>query len=198
MQLDDLATRAQSGDRVAFEALIERFEGPLLSFLRLRVPSDHDAEELAQDTFLRAWQNLSKYDSRNAFSTWLFTLGKRLAISRLRRPFLRSASEDEVDHAAGAVDPAQAASARDEHDNVWRVARSVLSPDALSAMWLRYAEDASLTEIAQILEKREATVRVILCRARSRLTRELDKQETRLAARRAVHAPRLDSGGTLS
>lgn len=176
MQLDQLVARAQTGDRAAFGALVERFEGPLFTFLRLRAPSDHDAEELAQDTFLRAWQHLAKFDGRNAFSTWLFTLGKRLAISRLRRPRVRPATEDELGTATGGLDPARIASGRDEHESVWRVARGVLSSDALSALWLRYAEDMSLTDIALVLDKREATVRVILCRARARLTRHFQQQ----------------------
>ena len=79
-----LARRAASGQSDAFGELVRRYEAPLFRFLLLRCSSREDAEELCQESFLRAWSRIDMYDPRRRFSTWLFTLAHRLAVSRLR------------------------------------------------------------------------------------------------------------------
>ena len=80
-----LAREAQAGSRDAFGELVERHQGPLFHFLQVRTGSAADAEELTQESFLRAWKYLDRYDARYSFSTWLFTVARRLAIGRMRR-----------------------------------------------------------------------------------------------------------------
>ncbi len=159
----------------AFEELVRRLEGPLFGFLSVRVGNAADAEELTQDAFLRAWNKLDRYDSRWRFSTWLFTIAKRLAVSRarVRRPdaladeVLATMSED--------VDPSAGASDREESANLWRLASEILSSDQRSALWLRYAEDLTNEEIARVLGKKRVTVRVLLFRAREALAKAIDE-----------------------
>ena len=149
--------------------LVERFERSLFNFLNMRVGNPDDAEELTQETFLRAWQQIARYDSRWMFSTWLFTLGKRLAASRYRKLTLRASADEGLPDLSGGEDPHSAASRSEESSNLWAIASRVLSPDQRSALWLRYAEELSIKQIARVLGKRETTVRVVLFRARERL-----------------------------
>ena len=174
--VERLAARAQCGERAAFAALVERFQGPLLHFLSLRTASRDDAEELVQETFLRAWRYLDRYDPRRPFATWLYTLGRRLSISEQRRRRLRTAEPEALDAAlddTAAGGPPNVLEDREQRENLWRLARRVLKPEAHSALWLRYGEELDTHKIARILDKREPTVRVILFRARARLARSL-------------------------
>ncbi|MEE8146382.1 MAG: sigma-70 family RNA polymerase sigma factor, partial [Longimicrobiales bacterium] len=76
-----LVSRAQTGSLSSFAELVARFEGRLFNFLLRRTRCVADAEDLAQDTFVRAWQRIRRYDPRWRFSTWLFTIAHRLAVT---------------------------------------------------------------------------------------------------------------------
>ena len=76
-----LVSRAQHGSLPCFAELVKRFEGRLFNFLVRRTVTTHDAEDLVQDAFVRAWQRIDQYDPRWQFSTWLFTIANRLAIT---------------------------------------------------------------------------------------------------------------------
>ena len=77
---EELACRAQAGSLPSFAKLVERYQGRLYNFLLRRVGHADDAEDLAQDTFVRAWERIDRYRTTWRFSTWLFTIGSRLAI----------------------------------------------------------------------------------------------------------------------
>jgi hypothetical protein len=78
---EDLAREASKGDMVAFEALVRRRREGLVRFLASFSGNTSDAEDLAQETFLRAFRSLSRYDPRKPFLTWLFVIARRLAIN---------------------------------------------------------------------------------------------------------------------
>ena len=176
-----LALAARAGSTAAFEGLVARFEAPLYRFLFLRTRDEGLAQDLTQEAFLRAWQNLERYDPRWRFSTWLFTVAERLCISQRRSrgkdPAIAS-HEPELAAAAPLADPGQDAAERDEGRALWETAGRVLKPEERSALWLRYAEDLSMEEIGAILGRPPVTVRVILFRARGRLAQALDDQRS--------------------
>jgi RNA polymerase sigma-70 factor, ECF subfamily len=174
-----LALEAQAGSVQAFEALVARFEAPLYRFLFVRTRDAAAAEDLTQDSFLRAWQNLARYDPRWRFSTWLYTLAERLCVSARRSSGKGPrviAAEAEIGNLPSGVDPSQAASERDEGRALWETAARVLRPEERSALWLRYAEDLSADEIGAVLGRPAVTVRVLLFRARGRLAAALVEQ----------------------
>ena len=169
-----LVSAAQAGDHAAFTQLAERYQAPLFRFLRLRTGNSEDAEELLQDSLLRAWSKLDLYDERWRFSTWLYTLASRLAVSRKRKAVLPSAGSEALAGCTEEADPGAAAAAAEERDNLWSLAAQVLTPDQRSALWLRYAEDLGYAEIGEILGRPAVTVRVLLFRARERLAGHLE------------------------
>ena len=171
--VDDLVRRAQDGSPAAFEALVARYGSPLYNFLLRRAASAEDAEEIAQDAFVRAWQRLSSYDPRWSFSTWLFTLARRIAATRGRSREPRGEGHDALAQASVHADPSSALSATEERANLWSVADRVLDVDQRSALWLRYAEDLPVADIAEVLGRSAVSVRVMLFRARARLAPHL-------------------------
>jgi len=171
---EDLAREAQAGSQAAFGELVLRLQGPLFHFLSMRIADRGEVEELVQEAFLRAWQKLARYDSRWRFSTWLFTVAKRLAASRARARKPDMVQDEILAHFASEGEPSALAEAREQHHNVWRLAGRVLSVEQRSALWLRYGEDLSIEEIAHILGKRRVTVRVLLFRAREALAGHMD------------------------
>src|SRR3954467_1288822 len=82
---EELACRACAGSTACFEEIVRRFQVPLSRFLARRFPSRRDVEDILQDTFIKAWQSLHRYERQYAFRTWLYTIAYRLAVSRGRR-----------------------------------------------------------------------------------------------------------------
>lgn len=167
---EELATLAQGGVRAAFGELVERFEGRLVAFLRRRTRSPQTAEELAQETFLRAWQSLARYRDQYRFSTWLFTIANRLAVDHYRLAVRQRGTSVGEREAAPTHDRPQRF---EEFGRTWAVAERVLSEEQSAALWLRYGADLGIPDIARVLGRTNVGVRVLLFRARERLAKEL-------------------------
>jgi RNA polymerase sigma-70 factor (ECF subfamily) len=139
--------------------LVHRYHARVFAFLLTLTRHRQDAEDLTQETFLRAWNKIHHYDPAMPLLPWLFTLARRLSIAALRRS--RPLPED-WSYPADPEPPVQAAW-------LWEVARHRLSPEAYSALWLHYREELPLKEVAGVLGKREGAVKVLLHRARKNL-----------------------------
>lgn len=194
---EELALEAQRGSRDAFGELVARHEASLLAFLRGRVATSAEAEELAQEAFLRAWRKLATYDAERRFTTWLFTLARNLAVShgRVRRVATIAVEDSSViaDGAdlrdagrASAVAPERALEHRESAENLWSLASAVLTRDQREALWLRYAEDLTADEIGVVLDRRAVAVRVLLFRARATMARHLEREHAAHGSRPSV------------
>ena len=173
---EDLVRAARAGDTGAFGRLVRRFEGALFQYLRLRTRSPADAEEIAQRSFVRAWERLDAYDERWRFSTWLYTLARHEAASFHRH----EARQAVPDGAPDPVDPRSddgrgRAVETDAHGRgrLWALASRLLTHEQFDALWLRYAEDLPSHEVARVLGRPDTNVRVLLHRARRRLEKHL-------------------------
>lgn len=165
----NLIRRARSGSLAAFEALMQAHQDRLFRFVLVRGASRADAEDIVQDTFLAAWRHLGSYRNRWRFSTWLYTIARRQASGR---------RHDFAELPAGLVDPTQgpedAAQRGQQRDNIWALARELLPSDWFGVLWLYYAEDRTTREIARILGRSVAWVKVTLHRSRQRLAESID------------------------
>ncbi|NUQ66001.1 MAG: sigma-70 family RNA polymerase sigma factor [Pirellulales bacterium] len=173
---EELASRAQRGCAESFDELVERFQVPVLHFLQRRGPVS-EAEDLLQDTFVRAYENLHRYRRRWRFATWLFTIARRVSINgrRKRRP---STDNDALARtAATTAGPLDLLVEEDGRRYLWSVADRILSEDERTALWLHYVEEMPAREIAAVLGRSRVAVKTMLFRARRRLLpylRELD------------------------
>lgn len=175
--LEELARAARAGSDPAFSQLALRLQRPLYRFLLLHSGSAADAEELTQETFLRAWQAIERYDDRWRFTTWLYTIARRQAASLHRSSVRRRTVRVPDEFDSGEPDPISASAAAEQRSNLWDLASRVLSNDQRAALWLRYAEDMEPREIARVLGKGAGQLRVTLFRARRILARHLDRAD---------------------
>jgi len=172
---EELAARAAAGSRPAFEELVSRHSLRLFHFLRSRSGSDEDVEDLVQETFLKAFRNIRRYDPQWKFSTWLYTMAVRLSISRHRTRKLTIAPLDSEGPEHPAPGPQEALIRKEEArnaGNIWLLART-LKPSEYEVLWLRYAEEMPLKEIALAMKRSPVGVRVLLHRSRLKLGKKL-------------------------
>jgi RNA polymerase sigma-70 factor, ECF subfamily len=170
---EQLVARAQQGCAKSFEELVRRYQVPLVHFLRQCGPDD-EAEDVAQEAFIRAYENLASYRPRWRFSTWLFTIARRLSVSRRRRarPMADAAALESL--ASAAPDPADAAAENESRRRLWDVAADVLGEEQVTALWLYYVEEMPVRQIARVLGRFTPAVKTMLHRARKKLLARLE------------------------
>lgn len=165
----------------AFSALVDRFESRVISYLLRRTGRLEDARDLAQETFLRAWERRATFRPSEPVAPWLFTIASRLATDAWRKRSRDAATASS--HAAHAHSLHD-----DEHDadhhprlapharaDIWTLADRVLAPDVAEAIWLRYVAGLEAEQIARVQGRTAVGVRVMLMRARRKLEVELSK-----------------------
>ena len=171
---DELAHATRAGSTACFAELVSRHEGRLMGFLVRRTRHVQDAEDLLQETFARAYQHIASYDAKWKLTTWLFTIASRLTCSHFRkkRPTLTG---DEMLAQARTVtdDPSTGMSRREQKDRLWSLAGEVLSDNQYTALWFRYAEEMPIKDIAEVMDKTETHVKVLLFRGRTALGKKL-------------------------
>jgi len=177
----DLARAAQDGSLASFEQLVYRYEGRMFSFLYQYCRNEADAADLTQEILVTAYTKLARYNPEQSFATWLFTIGRRKLIDhfRSRRPVEADAAPEGLDE----EDPALLLARREDQQELWRLARSVLTDIQFQTVWLKYAEELSVAQIALVLRRTQTHVKVILFRARAALATELSsRREAELPA----------------
>jgi RNA polymerase sigma-70 factor (ECF subfamily) len=172
---EELAARAAAGSCPSFEELISRYSLRLFHFLRSRSGSDEDVEDLVQETFLRAYRNIGRYDPQRRFSTWLYTIAIRLSISRQRSQRERPLPLDPEGPEHPSPGPQETLIRNEEvrkAGNIWILARD-MKPSEYQVLWLRYAEEMPVKEIARAMKRSQVGVRVLLNRSRMKLGKKL-------------------------
>ena len=176
-----LAVGARDGQRHCFEELARRFQVRLLRFLRQRVASHADAEDLLQDTFIRAFERLDQYQEGRPFAAWIYAIAHRLSMSHHRH---RQAGERATDvvrrnfRPTAAGDPGVAMAESESRSRFWQLAEAALSPEQLCATWLFYAEQMPAPQIAEVLGRSWVSVKTILFRSRKKLENAIRTEVT--------------------
>ena len=166
----ELMLRVQRGDEAAFGLLMQRWELSVKSVIGRIVLNARDAEELAQETFVRVWQQRAKYDPAASFRPWIFTLAVNLARNRLRwwRSRPEVALEEWTDNPSD--DPSGATAAeRAERAIAVRNAIAALPSDMREAIVLSEYQQMSHAEIAVAVGATAKAVENRLHRARVKL-----------------------------
>jgi RNA polymerase sigma-70 factor (ECF subfamily) len=174
LEIAEFAARAAGGSIEAFEELALRFEPRIYGFLCRHVGNAHDAQDLTQETFVRAWRAIQRFDPQRNFATWLFVIARRSAANHFRSRRAHDALDDSV--ADGGAIPGDQAACDDESHRLWRAANKLKSK-FYEALWLRYGEDFSAAQTARVMGLTTLHVKVILHRARKELARHLKRED---------------------
>ncbi|MEE8467800.1 MAG: sigma-70 family RNA polymerase sigma factor [Planctomycetota bacterium] len=180
----DLLRRAQTGEEQAFSELVQRYERRAWRVARNLLPSDEDAQDLAQEAFLRVFRNLHRFDFEHDFTTWLYRIVTNLCIDHLRkrRPTIStSALEGEDERDLDLPDhrqerPSDGIESRETAEGV-RACLEALAPHFQSVLVLRELEGLPCTEIAEIVGATHVTVRWRLHRGRKLFQEEWERRE---------------------
>ncbi len=179
-----LVARALAGSQEAFRELVLRFERPVYSLIVRMVQDPSTAEDLAQETFVKAYRSLRTYDAARKLSSWLFKIAHNTTIDHLRRHVpdtvsLEAPQDEEGRGGLAAIlsdasveDPAAAAERRDMARSLER-AISRLRPEYREAVVLFYLEGATYQEICDVTGLPLGTVKTNLHRARKELAAEM-------------------------
>lgn len=181
-----LAILAREGDRGAFAQLVDLYKGRLFHLAYRMLGNRQEAEDVVQDTFLRTYEHLGRYDPAHKFSTWIYRIATNLCIDRLRRRrqiYSLDAETTEGDGLDGYSMLRSDEPTAEQHVMVSERQRIILEaldslpPKYKSAMALRYYQDLSLQEISEILNIPVATVKTRIHRGREYLRRKLEKEK---------------------
>lgn len=174
--------QARAGDQQAFGELVRLHQHAVYNLAYRMLGNRVESEDAAQETFLRAYASLERYDMERPFRTWLLSITSNYCIDRLRRRRLMWLSLDEPlpPHAALHSDETEPEDAviDSERNALIQTLLAELSPEYRAAVVLHYWYDCSYAEIASILDTTESAIKSRLFRARQTLAaRMTGKQE---------------------
>lgn len=180
---------ARRGDRSAFSKLVQAYQVPVYNLAYRMLGDRHEAEEAAQETFLRAYTRLSTYNPQHKFSTWILSIASHYCIDQLRRrrfTWLSLDGDKPLDWLGSDSEGPDEAVLRSERAAMVRALLLNLAPGYRAPLILRYWYDLSYQEIAQVLDLSEPAVKSRLHRARQQLADLITRQQAPTAA--SAHA----------
>ena len=178
----DLVVRAQKGSEKAYRELLDRYQRPVFSLIYRMVRDREQAEDLSQETFVRVFNHIDRYDPAYKFSSWIFKIATNLTIDWMRKKEVPTVSIDGSRYATTS-DEIEASTitveSKDETPEELLIARELgneieqaitrLRPEYKTAILLRHVEDKPYEEIAQIMSLPLGTVKTYIHRGRKEL-----------------------------
>jgi RNA polymerase sigma-70 factor (ECF subfamily) len=176
---NEVIARVLRGEHQLYAELVTRYQNFVFTLALRYTPVREDAEEIAQDVFVKAYKALKDFRGESKFSTWLYAIVNSTAITFLRTHKLDGSSLDNahVFEQAESKDSGTKANQEEVKSKVEMVTKAIqlLSPDDAKLITLFYKAEQSLEEIAQIMNMETNTVKVKLHRARTRLKEKMEK-----------------------
>jgi RNA polymerase sigma-70 factor (ECF subfamily) len=168
-------TSARQGDRQAFGELVRRHREGVVNVVYRMCGDEALAEDAAQEAFLRAWQQLDRYNARYAFRNWVYRIALNVATDTLRRERPTSDVDAEAEHLVSHEESPEAWLERKERGEQVQQAVLALPPASRSVLVLREYQSLSYQEIAETLDIPVGTVMSRLNYARGQLRRALSQ-----------------------
>ena len=176
---NEIISRVLRGEQNAYAELVNRYQAYVFTLVLRMIKSREDAEEVAQDVFIKAYRSLADFRGESKFSTWLYTIANTTSITFLRKKKLdvHSLDNEKVFEVADSKDSGLRANLVEQKSRVNMVneAIAMLSPDDAEIITLFYKAEQNLEEISRILRLETNTVKVRLHRARTRLKDKMEK-----------------------
>jgi RNA polymerase sigma-70 factor, ECF subfamily len=163
----EIVRAAAAGNARAFEQLVHTNHRRVFCYLSNMVRHRQDAEDLTQQTFLKAFQHLGTFDCARPLINWLLTIARRTALNHFRDH--KKWEHMAADVASDAPSPARQLEQQDHADNLWNRARRLLAPREFEVLWLRFSEELSTKETARVMNLTQIHIKVLVHRARQQL-----------------------------
>lgn len=167
------------GNSAAFAMLVDKHKDMVFTIVNKIVRNHHEAEELAQDAFIKAYQALKDFEGKARFSTWLYRIAYNTAISKVRKPKTEFAAIDENlldNYTTDAVSRSVEELSREEQIEAVNAVMEKLPEEDNLLLTLFYKNECSVEEIGQITGLSQSNVKVRLYRIRKRMYEELKNQ----------------------
>jgi RNA polymerase sigma-70 factor (ECF subfamily) len=186
--LQQQLVEACKGDAEAFARLVEQYQAAVYNLCYRMLGNANDAEDAAQETFLRAFKGLHRYDHRRKFSTWLLSIASHYCIDQLRKRRLFTLSLDAMPNflVDGTIGPEASLITQEKQQQVQVLLQTLNAKDKVAVV-LRYWYDFSYDEIAEVLSLSNSAVKSRLHRARRALAQRWLEQESQTEA--AMRSP---------
>jgi RNA polymerase sigma-70 factor (ECF subfamily) len=176
---NEIISKVLQGDQQAYAELVTRYQDYVFSLTLRMIKSREDAEEVAQDVFIKAYRSLAGFRGDSKFSTWLYTITSTTCITFLRKKKLMvySLDNETMFETADSIDSCITANQVEQKSRINMVHEAIrlLSPDDAEIITLFYKAEQTLEEISRILGVETNTVKVRLHRARTRLKEKMEK-----------------------
>lgn len=172
--------RFLDGDDTGLECIITDYKDGLILYLNMLVGDIALAEDLAEDTFVRLFTRKPRDKGTGSFKTWLYTIGRNLAISHLRKAGTRATvSVDTIEYLSGGEEPLTAY-LKEESRRALHRAMEKLKPEHKQILWLIYFDNLSYQEAARVMKKSVHSAEMLASRARQALKKQLGDLEVTL------------------
>jgi RNA polymerase sigma-70 factor (ECF subfamily) len=171
----DLINRFKDGDTSAFEEIVLKYQDKIYNLCRHMLQNAHDAEDAAQDVFVKAYQNLNRFKPEASLLTWLYRIAINTCIDYRRKPFFESLFKNSKEGDVFAVDQLSDSPSPERLYESKQISHAIqlalgrLSEKLRTVIVLKEIEGLSYEEIAEILEVSIGTVKSRISRAREEL-----------------------------
>jgi RNA polymerase sigma-70 factor (ECF subfamily) len=183
----DLVVQALAGEKEAFGTLVKRFERPVYGLIVRMVRNPAEAEEIAQEVFIKAYTKLQSFDRSRKFSSWIFKIAHNAAIDYLRKKRVQTVPlESPPEQEGGQLADILAGPERDEPEQVavrgelaeaLELAMASLRPEQREVLLLRFQHGLSYAELSEVMSLPLGTIKTHLHRARKRLAQIFEGTE---------------------
>lgn len=180
----DLIKSVLDGEPRAFSVLLKRYQRPVHSLIRQMIPGREDAEELTQDVFVKAFNNLSSFRGGSKLSTWLFRITYNTAISYTRkRKLLYSGIDEKVLNNISDETVDELLDREDDEALIRQMEAAVerLNPEDKALISLYYTQERSINEVSAITGLTPENVKVKLFRIRKKIVFLISNQSSSFA-----------------
>jgi RNA polymerase sigma-70 factor, ECF subfamily len=173
----DLIARFKGGDLSGFEELVRKYQDRVYNLCRYMIQDTHDAQDAAQDTFLKAYQNLKAFKPDASLYTWLYRIAVNTSLDYKKKSRPEQAEDESVIDGLASTDasPEQRYQSKEIGQSI-QLALQKLPEQLRAAIVLKEIEGLSYEEIADVLHKSIGTVKSRISRAREELRRLLQKK----------------------
>lgn len=172
MDESTLVRRAANGEAAAWEPLVLAHQEAVFRLSYLLLGDPDDADDVAQETFLRAWNHLRRFDTTRPLRPWLLSIASHLASNRRRSAgrYFAALTRAFRSEPTTSTSSEERSAQHMEASDLWKAVRNLSVPDQ-QIIYLRYFLDLPVAETAQVLQVAEGTVKSRLSRALERLRR---------------------------